>query len=120
MEINKPKFWDKKRNIISIFLIPLSWIYLFIIFLKEKFTIVRKFKIPIICIGNIYIGGTGKTPAAILLANEIKKDGKQPVILRRHYYNHKDEYEMIKNNFQNCTYRNLSGGIVSIHSGWKV
>lgn len=27
---------------------------------------------------------------------------------------------MIKNNFQNCTYRNLSGGIVSIHSGWKV
>ena len=26
---------------------------------------------------------------------------------------------MIKNNFQNCTYRNLSGGIVSIHSGWK-
>ena len=27
---------------------------------------------------------------------------------------------MVKNNFQNCTYRNLSGGIVSIHSGWKV
>ena len=27
---------------------------------------------------------------------------------------------MIKNNFQNCNYRNLSGGIVSIHSGWKI
>ena len=27
---------------------------------------------------------------------------------------------MIKNNFQKCTYRNLSGGIVSIHSGWKI
>jgi len=27
---------------------------------------------------------------------------------------------MIKNNFQNCTYRNLSGGIVAIHSGWKI
>ena len=27
---------------------------------------------------------------------------------------------MSKNNFQKCTYRNLSGGIVSIHSGWKV
>ena len=26
---------------------------------------------------------------------------------------------MIKNNFKKCTYRNLSGGIVSIHSGWK-
>ena len=24
------------------------------------------------------------------------------------------------NNFQNCSYRNLSGGIVAIHSGWKL
>tara|TARA_Y100000996_G_scaffold128194_1_gene97283 strand:- start:242 stop:871 length:630 start_codon:yes stop_codon:yes gene_type:complete len=27
---------------------------------------------------------------------------------------------MEKNNFENCNYRNLSGGIVSIHSGWKI
>ena len=27
---------------------------------------------------------------------------------------------MKKQNFKNCTYRNLSGGIVSIHSGWKI
>ena len=27
---------------------------------------------------------------------------------------------MEKNNFQKCSYRNLSGGIVSIHSGWKI
>ena len=27
---------------------------------------------------------------------------------------------MKKNKFQNCTYRNLSGGIVAIHSGWKI
>ena len=27
---------------------------------------------------------------------------------------------MKKNNFQKCSYRNLSGGIVSIHSGWKI
>ena len=27
---------------------------------------------------------------------------------------------MGKSNFEKCTYRNLSGGIVSIHSGWKV
>jgi len=29
-------------------------------------------------------------------------------------------YLMSKNGFQNCTYRNLSGGIVSLHSGWKI
>tara|TARA_Y100000816_G_C26055808_1_gene554022 strand:- start:653 stop:1360 length:708 start_codon:yes stop_codon:yes gene_type:complete len=27
---------------------------------------------------------------------------------------------MVKQNFKKCTYRNLSGGIVSIHSGWKI
>ena len=27
---------------------------------------------------------------------------------------------MEKNKFENCTYRNLSGGIVAIHSGWKI
>ena len=27
---------------------------------------------------------------------------------------------MVKNNFKKCSYRNLSGGIVSIHSGWKI
>ena len=27
---------------------------------------------------------------------------------------------MLKNNFAKCTYRNLSGGIVAIHSGWKI
>ena len=27
---------------------------------------------------------------------------------------------MKKNGFENCSYRNLSGGIVAIHSGWKI
>ena len=27
---------------------------------------------------------------------------------------------LYKNNFKKCNYRNLSGGIVSIHSGWKI
>jgi demethylmenaquinone methyltransferase/2-methoxy-6-polyprenyl-1,4-benzoquinol methylase len=27
---------------------------------------------------------------------------------------------MLKNNFAKCSYRNLSGGIVAIHSGWKI
>ena len=28
--------------------------------------------------------------------------------------------KMYKNNFKKCEYRNLSGGIVAIHSGWKI
>ena len=101
MMLIKPKFWDKKIGIISIILYPLSLIYLIIIYIKKKITKVHKFKIPIICVGNIYVGGTGKTPLSILLANEIKKLGKETVILRKYYDSHNDEYELIKNNFNN-------------------
>ena len=41
------------------------------------------FKIPIICVGNIYIGGTGKTPACIYIAKELSKHRKKPIILRK-------------------------------------
>jgi len=73
----KPKFWDeKKKSFLSILLYPLSIIYYLIVLIKKKISIPQKFNIPIICLGNIYIGGTGKTPAAIEIAkilNQFKK-----------------------------------------------
>tara|TARA_E500000178_G_C16958315_1_gene724772 strand:- start:214 stop:1158 length:945 start_codon:yes stop_codon:yes gene_type:complete len=96
----KPKFWDRKISYVAILLIPLTVIFIFVTFLKKKLSKSRKFKIPIICIGNIYLGGTGKTPLSILLANEISKLNKKPVILRKYYKNHNDEYNLIKNHFK--------------------
>ena len=101
MKLNKPKFWDTKISFISIFFFPLSLLILLFIFLKKKFTTTIKFNVPIICVGNIYVGGTGKTPISIYLANELLKLGKNPVILRKYYNSHYDEYEMIKKNFKN-------------------
>ena len=101
MKFNKPKFWDDKNSIISILLFPVSLITLFIIFLRKKIIKTIKFDIPIICIGNIYVGGTGKTPAAIFLANELLRLGKNPVILRKFYQSHSDEHAFIKNQFEN-------------------
>ena len=75
--------------------------FIFFGFLKKKLTKINHFKIPVICIGNIYVGGTGKTPSSILLAKELVNLGKKPVILRKHYNNHDDEYNLIKNNFKN-------------------
>ncbi len=110
---NKPKFWDKKIGLNAVLFIPLSLIFLFIVFLKKRFTKVIKFKIPIICIGNIYIGGTGKTPTSIKLANELDKLGKKPVILRKYYKNHIDEYELIKEYFKNLIVKkNRKDGIL--------
>jgi len=101
MKINKPKFWDEKIGLISILLLPLTVIFISLSFLKKKLTITRKFKLPIICVGNIYIGGTGKTPTSILLANELSKLGKNPAIIRKYYSDHADEYNLIKKGFKN-------------------
>lgn len=102
IKLIKPKFWDKKnKNFISIVLYPLSMIVLLIIFLKKLFVKERDFKIPIICVGNIYIGGTGKTPTSIFIAKELLSLGLNTVILRKYYKNHSDEYNLITNNFEN-------------------
>ena len=101
IKINKPKFWDRKIGLISILFFPLTLIVIFFTFLKKKITKTRGFKIPVICVVNIYLGGTGKTPTSILLANELSKLGKKPLILRKYYKNHNDEYSLIKNYFKN-------------------
>ena len=101
MKINKPKFWDKKISFFAILLFPLSLITLFLVFLKKKFSKVSKFKIPIICVGNIYIGGTGKTPTSIHIANELNKMGKNAVILRKHYEDQVDEHNLIRGYLNN-------------------
>ena len=112
MKLNKPKFWDAKISFISILLFPISLLILIFIFLKKKFTKTIRFNIPIICVGNIYLGGTGKTPTSIFLGNELLELGKKPVILRKFYNDHEDEYNLIKKYFKNLIIkRNRVDGI---------
>ena len=100
IKINKPKFWDKKKiSFYSILLLPLTFIANFIIFLRKIFAKNRKFQIPIICVGNIYIGGTGKTNIDTI-AKELEKLVKS-AILRKYYKDHIDEYNLIQNSFNN-------------------
>lgn len=99
MIFNKPNFWDKKNSILSILLFPISMIVLIIIYFKKKLIVPKKFNIPIICVGNIYLGGTGKTPTSIFIAKALKNSGCNPAILRKYYKSHSDEHHLIKKEF---------------------
>ena len=96
MRLIKPKFWEKKNNFLTILLIPFSVVILILVKLKKLLIKPKKFKIPILCVGNIYLGGTGKTPTSIYIVRELKKLNKNPVIIRKFYKNHIDEHLMIK------------------------
>ena len=114
MKILKPKFWGKKNNLISILLLPISFFLQILSTIKKKITIEHSFKIPIICVGNIYLGGTGKTPASILIANELKKHKKKPAIIKKYYSGHIDEHNLINNKID-CLFLNKqrSKGIIA-------
>ena len=70
--MNNPIFWQK-RNFLSIIFLPFSWLYIFASKLRDLFIKPIKINKPIICIGNLTVGGAGKTPIAIELGNILKE-----------------------------------------------
>ena len=78
------------RQILFPFLIPMSWLYGCIIWVRNQFynfgwIKIRSFNKPIISVGNITSGGTGKTPLVINLAKLLQKMKKTPGIISRGY-----------------------------------
>ena len=92
MKLIKPKFW-KTKNFISLILYPLSTVTFLINFLK-KFSIKKTFEIKTICIGNIFIGGTGKTSLAIEI-NELLRNKFRTVFIKKNYKNQIDEINLL-------------------------
>ena len=111
MKMLKPGFWDKNFSFISILLYPFSLIYLVLLIIKKILFSSKKFKIPVICVGNIYVGGTGKTPLAIFLSNNLDNN-KKPVIIKKNYKNHYDEYELIKSKTDLIVGKNRAAAII--------
>ena len=94
MKLIKPKFWESK-NFISFILYPLSAITFLINFTK-KFSIKKNFEIKSICIGNIFIGGTGKTSLAIEI-NDLLRKKFRTVFIKKNYKNQIDEINLLNN-----------------------
>ena len=98
MNFRKPRYWDNKFSFISLFLLPVSFIIVILTFLKKNITHKIKHKIKVICVGNLYLGGTGKTPLAIDLVKSLKKHDKKTALIKKFYKNHIDEFNLIKSN----------------------
>ena len=79
-----PGLWQTK-NICSAFLMPFGFVYGLATFLRLKFVKPVKVGVPVICIGNLTAGGTGKTPVAMFVAELIKAHGKNPFFISRGY-----------------------------------
>jgi len=97
MNFKKPKFWDfPGLSVWSILLYPLSLLFLFASSILRILKVEKKFPIPIICIGNIYIGGTGKTPLAKEIFQITKSLGKNPAFIKKYYSYLDDEIDMLQ------------------------
>ena len=97
MKFYKPKFWDKRGHIslISLLLFPISLIIIIKNYYEDSKPKKNYYDFRTICVGNIYIGGTGKTPLVNNLTNHLKKK-KKTIIIKKNYFSHEDEKKMLE------------------------
>ena len=97
MKIKKPTFWDyKKPNFLSYLLLPFSLpIIINNFFLNLKKNGKNNQDIKNICIGNIYIGGTAKTPLSIKIDQILKNLNFKTATIKKFYKDQTDEQKIL-------------------------
>ncbi len=93
--MNISKHWySAKPTALTTILYPFSALFGVLSFLNRLMTKPKatKFKVPVIVVGNITVGGTGKTPFIQWLCNELKQQGIRPGIVSRGYGANLDAY----------------------------
>lgn len=83
-------WYDKKLHLWQYLLTPFSLLFLFVITLRKlfyKYGLLKTTRsvLPVIVVGNITVGGSGKTPLVIALCELLKKQGYNPGIVSRGY-----------------------------------
>ena len=98
MNLKKPKFWNAKNpNIYAYLLLPLSFLIRLFASIKEN-KVNKKIKIKTICVGNIYVGGTGKTSLSIKINEILSKKNFKSCFVKKFYKNQLDEQKILESN----------------------
>jgi tetraacyldisaccharide 4'-kinase len=79
-----------RPNPFGLVLRPLSWLYRTLVMLRRRAYVrgwleVRRLPVPVIVVGNVTVGGTGKTPLVIWLVDLLRREGFAPGIVSRGY-----------------------------------
>ena len=101
MNLKKPKFWDyKKPNIYAYLLFPITVLIKVLNNLSRKLNKIKlnKQKIKTICVGNFYIGGTGKTSLSIEINKILRKKNVKSCFIKKDYKNQIDEKKLLRQN----------------------
>ena len=96
MNLKKPEFWNlEKPNIFAYLLLPIAFLIQLRNFFKIKLR-KEKIKIKTVCVGNIYIGGTGKTSLSIKINEILKKKNIKSCFVKKFYKNQIDEQKLLE------------------------
>jgi len=96
MKLKKPRFWDQKKpNLYAFLFYPLAIFIQLLNSLKNKVP-KNNFKIKTICLGNIYIGGTGKTSLAIELKKILDERKIKSCFIKKFYPDQFDEQNLLE------------------------
>jgi len=92
-------FWYQKNNPLALLLLPLHWLLVVLVQLRRWLYSSGIFKtininVPVIIVGNISVGGTGKSPLVIHLAKSLSKAGYKVGIVSRGYGGNATQYPM--------------------------
>ena len=96
MNLKKPKFWDfKEPNLIAYILLPFAFLLQYLNnFFRGKNP--YKFKIKTVCVGNIYIGGTGKTSLSIQINKILNNKNAKTCFIKKFYIDQADEQKLLE------------------------
>ncbi len=83
--MRQPRFWDRDNGLIPLLLSPLARAVELGGRLRRRIVKQQRVGVPVICIGNLVVGGAGKTPVALAVAARLAASGRAVHFLSRGY-----------------------------------